>query len=224
MENMNVYNTVKEKLVLKEYGRNVQNLVKYLNSIEDKEERGKKAATLTEIMKQINSNIKDTPEVEQKLWDDIHIISDFELDVEGTFPKPDKEVVYKKPQKVEYNTNEITFKHFGRNIELFVDKACTLEDPEEREAAIIHIGKLMKTFFYSYNRDVIDDKVVYQNIRRLSNNKLEIDLEKVKEANLFEPQRKERRSEYRDNRDKRSNDNKNRNKNNRRNFKRGGRN
>lgn len=220
---MNEYNTQKEKLILKEYGRNVQNLVKYLNSIEDKEERNSKSETLSHIMKQINVNIKDAPEMEQKLWDDIHIISDFSLDVEGKFPKPDKEVVYKKPNKVDYNTNEITFRHFGRNIELFVEKAVELEDPEEKEAAIIHIGKLMKTFFYSYNRDVIDDKVIYQNIRRLSGNKLEIDMEKVTEGNLFEPQRKERRPEHRDNH-RRSNDNKYRNNkgnNNRRNFKRG---
>ena len=226
---MNVYNTQKEKLILKEYGRNVQNLVKHLNSIEDQEERNSKSETLSHIMKQINVNIKDAPEMEQKLWDDIHIISDFSLEVEGKFPKPDREVVYKKPNKVEYNTNEITFRHFGRNIELFVEKAIALEDPEEKESAIVHIGKLMKTFFYSYNRDVIDDKVIYQNIKKLSGNKLEIDMEKVTEMNLFEPQRKERRPDRPESREgaRRPNDNKNRNSNNkggsnnRRNFKRG---
>ena len=226
---MNDYNTVKERLILKEYGRNIQNLVKHLNSIEDKEERNSKSQTLTYIMKQINTNIKDAPEVEQKLWDDIHIISDFTLEVEGKFPTPDREVVYKKPNKVEYNRNEIKFRHFGKNIELFVEKAIALEDPEEREAAVIHIGKLMKTFFYSYSRDVIDDKVVYQNIRKLSDNKLDIDMEKVTEFNLFEPQRKERRTERPESREgtRRPSDNKNRNSNNkngssnRRNFKRG---
>ncbi len=97
---MNDYNTVKERLILKEYGRNIQMLVQHLQQIEDKEDRDKKAETLTVLMKQINPDIKDTPEVEQKLWDDIHIISDFELDVEGPFPKPDRDMVYKKPQRV----------------------------------------------------------------------------------------------------------------------------
>ena len=192
---MNNYNTVREKLRLREYGRNIQMLVEHLSGIEDKEDRNKKAHTMVELMKQINPAIKDTPEIAQKIWDDMHIISEFNLDVEGPFPAPEKEVLDKKPEKMVYNSNEITFKHFGRNIELLVNKAITLEDKEEQEAAIIHIGKLMKTFFYSYNRDNIEDDVVYQNIRRLSENRLDIDLEKVKEGNLFEPQRKEKRND-----------------------------
>lgn len=209
------YNTIREKVTLKEYGRNVQDLIATLANIEDKEERSKKAATLVELMKQINPAMQNTPEVEQKLWDDLHIMSDFKADIDGPFPTPNKEILEKKPEKMAYLNNEITFRHFGRNIELLVDKAITLEDAEEQEAAIIHIGKLMKTFIYSYNRDNIEDEVVYKNIQRLSNNKLEIDLEKVKAGNLFEPIRKERRNDRdnggdrndrnRNNRNKRSN-------------------
>ena len=113
---MHVYNTVKERLILKEYGRNVQQLVQHIEKIEDKDERNQKAETLTQLMRQINPTIKDTPEVEQKLWDDIHIISDFVLEIDGPFPKPEREVLHKKPNRVAYNTNKITFKHFGRNI------------------------------------------------------------------------------------------------------------
>ena len=214
---MTDYNTVKERLKLKEYGRNIQMLVQHLETIEDKEERTKKAETLTILMKQLNPDIKDTPEIEHKLWDDIHIISDFNLDVEGPYDKPEEEILTKKPNRVAYNTNEITFKHFGKNIELLVDKAVTLEDPEEKEAAVIHIGKLMKTFFYSYNKDVIDNNVVYNNIRKLSNNQLDIDMDKVNEGNLFEPQRKEGRREL----DNRSGGGEPRNRNRgKRNFKR----
>lgn len=210
---MHDYNTIQDKLILKEYGRNVQMLVQHLNTIEDKEERDKKATTLVELMRQLNPAIKDTPEIAQKIWDDIHIISDFSLEVESPFPTPDRELIEKKPDKVPYVSNEIVFKHFGRNIELLVDKAITLEDAEEQEAAIIHIGKLMKTFFSSYNKDVMEDDVVYANIRRLSKNRLDIDMAKVKEGNLFEPQRRERRNDRYD----RSGDNRNnRNKNNNR--------
>lgn len=189
------YNTVRDKLTLKEYGRNVQDLVAHLATIENKEERSQKAAVMVELMKQINPAMQNTPEVEQKLWDDLHIISNFTLDIDGPYPTPSKEILEKKPEKMNYLTNEITFRHFGRNIELLVDKAITLEDPEEQEAAIIHIGKLMKTFIYSYNRDNIEDDVIYLNIRKLSGNKLDIDMEKVKAGNLFEPIRKEKRNE-----------------------------
>ncbi len=192
---MHDYNTVQEKLTLREYGRNIQMLVQHLKTIEDPKEKSKKAETLVELMRQLNPAIRDTPEIAQKIWDDLHIISEFELEVEGPFPKPDSTLITKKPEKVPYQTNEIVFKHFGRNIELLVDKAITLEDKEEQEAAIIHIGKLMKTFFSSYNKDVMEDDVVYANIRQLSKNQLDIDMVKVKEGNLFEPQKKDRRND-----------------------------
>lgn len=190
---MTEYNTVQEKLVLKEYGRNVQKLVKFLNTIEDREDRNKKSETLIELMKLINPNIKDTPEVAQKLWDDLHIISDFDIDVDGPFPKPDRAVLDKKPQKVEYTKNGIRFKHYGRNIELLIQRAIEVEDLEEKESAIVHIGKLMKTFFYSYNKDIIADEAVMSHITELSKGQLTIDMDKVKEFNLFEPQKKDRR-------------------------------
>lgn len=209
------YNTIRTGVTLKEYGRNVQDLVAHLNTIEDKEERSKKAATLVELMKQINPAMQNTPEVEQKLWDDLHIISDFKVDIDGPFPTPNREILEKKPEKMVYSTNDITFRHFGRNIELLVDKAITLEDAEEQEAAIIHIGKLMKTFIYSYNRDNIEDEVIYKNIRKLSNNKLDIDMEKVTAGNLFEPIRKERRND-RDNNDRTDRNDRNRNSKNKR--------
>ena len=193
-QRMHDYNTVQDELILKEYGRNVQKLVRYLKTIEDPADRSKKAEVLVELMRQINPSIKDTPEIAQKLWDDLHIIAEFELDVEGPFPKPDKDIIFKKPKKVPYSTNEIVFKHFGRNIELLVDKAVAMEDAEEQEAAIIHIGKLMKTFFSSYNKDVMEDDVVYTNIQKLSDGKLTINMEKVKEFNLFEPQKKDSRN------------------------------
>lgn len=191
---MHTYNTLESQVVLKEYGRNVQKLVEHLKTIEDKEERNQKASTLVDLMRQINPSVKDTPEATQKLWDDLHIISDFSLEIDGPFPTPEREILYKKPDRVPYATNSITFKHFGLNIELLIAKAITMEDAEEQEAAIIHIGKLMKTFFYSYNKDIMEDDVVFANIRKLSKNKLTIDMEKVKEGNLFEPQKRESRS------------------------------
>ncbi|MCV9387527.1 DUF4290 domain-containing protein [Reichenbachiella ulvae] len=210
---MHDYNTVQEHLILKEYGRNVQKLVDHLLTIEDKEERNKKAQTMVELMKQINPTAKETTETNQKIWDDMHIISGFKLDIEGPFPTPDKAILDKKPDRVPYSANDITFRHFGKNIELLIDKAITLEDAEEKEAAIIHIGKLMKTFFYSYNQDTMEDDVVYTNIRKLSKNQLDIDMEKVKAGNLFEPQKREKRSNRRahNNNNRRNNNNNNNN-------------
>ncbi len=182
------YNTDKVELKLREYGRNVQKLVDHILTIEDKETRNRQAATLVGLMKQINPNIKEGAEYEQKVWDDLFIISNFELDVESPYPIPDKTILGRKPDIVKYNSNNIRYKHYGRNMELMVQKAIEAEDPEEKEAGIVHIGKLMKTFFNVWNKDNIDDDLIIQNIKELSKGKLTIDPEKVKELGLFEVQ------------------------------------
>ena len=180
------YNTSREHILLKEYGRNIQNLTAYLRTIEDKEKRNQAAATLVELMKMITPAHKDNPDTDQKFWDDLYIMSGFNLEIEGPFPMPEPEILNKKPQKVGYADNDIRYKHYGKNIELMIKKATELETAEERESAVIYIGKLMKSFFNSWNQDNIDDKVILKHIEELSKGQLTIDLEKVTDENLFE--------------------------------------
>lgn len=182
----------KNPLVLREYGRNVQKLVNYVKTIEDKEKRTRFAETLVDLMKMINPNTKDYPEYTQKVWDDLYIMAGFELEVDGPFPMPEKSILGRKPRKMEYNTHNVRFKHYGKNVELMIQKALALEDAEEREAAVISIGKLMKTFQIAWNRDNVDDEVILQNIEQMSKGELTIGIDKVKEANLFDPLIKER--------------------------------
>lgn len=181
-----IYNTSQEKIVLKEYGRNIQNIVEHLKTIEDRDKRSEMANVTIELMKQIAPAVKETIETNQKLWDDLYIISNFELDVDCPFPTPSPEILDKKPDRMPYANNRIKYKHYGLNLELLVQEALKKEDPEEREAAIIYIGKLMKSFYASWNKDGIEDIVIVENIRAISNGKLTIELEKVQEGNLFE--------------------------------------
>ena len=191
---MNNYNTTKPALILKEYGRNMQMLVEHIMTIEDKEKRSESAHVLIELMKLINPAVRDSQETGQKLWDDLYIMSDFELDVEGPFPKPEREILNKKPERLGYKNTEIRFKHYGRNIQLLIKKAMTLEDPEDKESAVIHIGRLMKSFQNTWNRDNVEDVTILKNIQKMSNGDLTIDIEKVKADNLFDSMIKERRS------------------------------
>lgn len=190
---MNDYNTSRSYLILKEYGRNVQKLVEYLSTIEDIEKRTKYAHTLIELMKQLTPVHKDNADSPQKLWDDLYIMSDFKLDINGPYPKPEREVLEKKPDKIEYTYHNIKYRHYGKNIELLIDKAIAIEDPEDKEGAIVYIGKLMKSFYGTWNNDYIEDDVILKQIRELSNGKLDIDLQKVKDGNLFELLYKEKR-------------------------------
>ena len=185
------YNTQRPHLRLREYGRNVQNLINHLKTIEDKEERNKKATMLVELMKSINPDLnKDLTEYDQKIWDDLFIISNFELDVEGPFPKPDAAILEKKPQRLNYYSNEIKFRHYGRGVEMLINKVVEMEDEKEREGAVVTIGRLMKSFFQVWNKDNIEDEQVLKNIQQLSGGKLNIDIEKVKELGLFDSERK----------------------------------
>ena len=190
---MNDYNTGRPHLILKEYGRNVQKLVDFLSTIEDKEKRTKYAYTLIDLMRQITPSHKDNADSPQKLWDDLYIMSNFKLDIDGPYPMPDRDVLERKPDKVAYQNNNIKYRHYGKNIELLIDKAINSENEEDKEAAIVYLGKLMKSFYATWNKDYIEDDVLIKQINSMSGGKLNIDLEKVKEGNLFETLYKEKK-------------------------------
>jgi len=164
---MNEYNTGREHLILKEYGRNVQKLVDYLSTIEDKEKRTKYAHTLIELMRQITPSHKDNADSPQKLWDDLYIMANFKLDIDGPYPKPEADILERKPDKVAYQYNRIKYRHYGKNLELLIDKAVNMEYPEEKEAAIIYLGKLMTSFYATCNNDYIEDDVLVKKINEM---------------------------------------------------------
>jgi hypothetical protein len=190
--NIGFYNTQKEAVILKEYGRNIQMLAKYLNTIDDREKRNQTAKTLIELMKQINPSVRETTEDSQKLWDDLFIMSDFELDIDSPFPKPERSILNRKPLPISYRDKNIMYKHYGLNIQLLVEKTVTIENEEDREAAVIYIGRLIKSFSNLWNKENLDDDSVMENIHHLSGGKLKIDMEKVRENNLFDSLTKEK--------------------------------
>ncbi|PZX60271.1 uncharacterized protein DUF4290 [Algoriphagus ratkowskyi] len=169
---------------MKEYGKNIQRLVDYITAIEDRDKRTQSAYTVIEIIKQLNPTVKQ--ETDQKLWDDLFIMTDFKLDVDAPFPMPEAELLGKKPLPIGYPKGEVRFKHYGRNIEKLIEGAILLEDDEEQESAIIFIGQLMRSFHSTWNRENFDDAIILDDIKTLSKGKLHIDLEKVKENGLFE--------------------------------------
>ena len=190
---LNEYNTVRDPLVLKEYGRNVQKLVDYVQSLDDQEKKNKYAHALVELMKQINPIMRDfSAEENQKPWDDLFIISNFKLEVDSPFPKPEPSILAARPHPMAFNSRIAKFKHYGYNVELLVQKAIAIEDPEEKEAAVIYIGRLMRSFSNIWNKENTDEEVIITNIKKLSKNQLDIDVDKVKQNNLFQPFYKER--------------------------------
>ena len=196
---------------MKEYGSSVQKLVNYILTIADEEQRTKYAYLMVEVMKQIHPNMKDnTQDYTKKLWDDLYIMADFNLDVDNPFTTPDRTILFKKPRKMEYPQNDVRFRHYGKNIEKLVKEAVKKDDPKELEEAAIYLGKLMKTFYGAWNKETIDDSVIVKDLAILSQGKLVLNLDKVREENLFEKLYREQRKPSRpqgggDNRNPRGN-------------------
>ena len=187
------YNTTREKLVLREYGRNFHKLIDHVKKIKEKEKRTKLSKLIVKLMNMAHPELKNQNEIEQKLWDDLHIMSNFELDVNSPYPIPEVDKL-KGIERLEYPKNVIKFRHYGKKIELLIEEACKIKDSKEKESAIIHIGKIMKSFFGMWNKETIDNQVIIDNIKELSNGKLDIDIKKVEELNLFYKNTRERGS------------------------------
>ena len=187
------YNTTREKLVLREYGRNFHKLIEHVKKIKEKEKRTNLSKLIVKLMNMAHPELKNQNEIEQKLWDDLHIMSNFELDVNSPYPIPEVDKL-KGIERLEYPKNVIRFRHYGKKIELLIEEACKIKDSKEKESAIIHIGKIMKSFFGMWNKETIDNKVIIDNIKELSNGKLDIDIKKVEELNLFYKNTRERGS------------------------------
>jgi hypothetical protein len=187
------YNTQRPDIILKEYGRNVQKLVEYIRAQPDKDKRTELSYTLIELIKQLNPSIKEQGDDSQRLWDDFYIIADFELDVNSPYPVPERAVIFRKPDRVDYPQQNVRFKHYGKNIEKLVKEALKLENDQEREDAIIYLGKLMKTFYSNWNKETLDDSVILKDIQAMSGGALNMTIEKVRDENLFEKLYKERK-------------------------------
>ena len=185
---MHHYNSVLPPLTLREYGRNIQMLADHLGTIEDREKRTKYAYTLVELMRQLNPSnaVRDPEETTQKTWDDLFIMTDFTLDVDAPFPPPAEDILTKKPERLSYNKESARYKHYGHNVEKLIALASEIEDEEERRGAIIYLGKLMKTFYTTWNRDNVDDSTIVDHLRSMSRGKLVIPVEEVKAKNLFD--------------------------------------
>jgi len=169
------YNTSRRGLVLPEYGRNIQRMVNYVKTIEDSEERNRLAKAIIQIMGTMNPHLRDVADFKHKLWDHLAIIADFELDVESPYPKPSREEIYQKPVRMKYlHSDDIRFKHYGRVLEEMIAKAITFEEGEEKNYLIEVILNQIKKSFLTWNRDSVNDELIFHDLMILSKNRLKI--------------------------------------------------
>ena len=181
------YNTSREPMRLRQFGRNVQNLAAFVSNMETKEDRTKYAEALVEMMKQIVPSAKANLETNQLLWDDLHILTDFKLDIDSPFPMPEKKMIDRKPDKVSYSSGISKFRHYGSNVVFMIEEVKKIEDAELKEAAVFHLARLMKSFHNTWNKETPDNTLIAKNIEILSGGELKLNLEKAIKLDLLDP-------------------------------------
>lgn len=157
-----------------EYGRNIQQLVEHCKSIPNKEERNEMALAIVEFMGQRNPHLRDEENYKHKLWDHLYILADYDLDVDAPYPFPTREEMAMKPHKMDYPSLDNEYKFYGKSILQLIDKAITLEDSEEKEALIQVIANNMKKSYNVYNKEHVQDEVIFRHLKELSNERLDI--------------------------------------------------
>ncbi len=168
------YNTQRSKIIISEYGRNIQKMIDHAITIEDRTQRNLNAQTIVKVMGQVNSQYKDSEDFIEKLWDHLFIMSDYKLDVDPPFHIPEKEKIQEKPKKVEYPDKNIKYRHYGHAIQRFITKASKMEEGEEKDSFTYYIANMMKKNFLLYNRETVDDELIHKHLEELSNGELKI--------------------------------------------------
>ena len=171
------YNSQQEKLVLPEYGRNVQQMVDYCVTIPDKEERTRCAYTIVQIMGNLFPQLRDTEDFKHKLWDHLAIMSDFKLDIDFPFDIIKKENLITSPEPVKYKLEPIMFRHYGKIIERMIDAACEYPEGEEKDALISLIANHMKKLIFSINKDGVEDEKILKDLYIYSKGRIKLDAE-----------------------------------------------
>lgn len=168
------YNSEREKLIIPEYGRHIQKLVNHCIELEDREMRNTMAEAIVHVMGNMQPHLRDVPDFQHKLWDQLFIMSDYRLDVDTPYPKPEREVLQAKPEPLSYPRSASKYRFYGNNIQIMIDTALTWEEGEMKEALVYAIANHMKKCYLNWNKDTVDDDVILSHLDELSGGKLSL--------------------------------------------------
>ena len=169
-----LYNTERVKLYIPEYGRNVQKMVDYLKTIEDRQKRNEQAKAVIKVMEILNPAVHLQENYEQKLWDHLFIISGFDLDVDAPYPMPAPESLQERPLPVPIQKKPIKANHYGRNIESIIDLIAEQEEGEVKTSMIRSLAIYMRQQYLIWNKDTVSDETIFQDIEKLSDGRVKV--------------------------------------------------
>ncbi|MGB5981157.1 MAG: DUF4290 domain-containing protein [Nonlabens sp.] len=213
------YNTERNQLSIPEYGRHIQKLVEHCKELPSKEERNKMANAIVGVMGNLNPHLRDIEDFQHKLWDQLFVIADFDLDVDSPYPKPDPEELNAHPDRMPYPQKQPRYRFYGNNIQGMIDVALGWEKGEKREALTFIIANHMKKSFLNWNKDSVDDSVIFKHLFEMSNGEINLaakDEDLLESKSLIYRNTNTHRSKNNNNRRNSGKKNNNRNNNNRR--------
>jgi hypothetical protein len=167
------YNTERNYLGMREYGRHVQKMVEYLLTIEDREKRQQQTQSVIELMGFLNPHLKNVEDFRHKLWDHLFFISDFKLDVDSPYPIPQRETYKQKPDPLPYPKRHPKYAHLGKNLEVVIDKALREEDPEKKAGFSHAIAYYMKLAYSNWHKELVHDDTIRAELNNITGGQLE---------------------------------------------------
>lgn len=168
------YNSKFKQLVMPEYGRNIQNMVDYTMSIQDREERQQAAQTIIDVMGNLYPYLRDVADFKHKLWDHLAIMTDFQLDIDYPYELPTKSLLTSKPNKIPYNSGKIKYRHYGYVVQMMIQRAAEYEEGPEKDSLIQMIADHMKKCYLTWNKETVDDEKVMADFIELSKGKIDV--------------------------------------------------
>ncbi|MDR2476118.1 MAG: DUF4290 domain-containing protein [Bacteroidales bacterium] len=176
------YNTQQKTLVLPEYGRNIQNMVDYAVTVENRTERQRCAESIINIMGNLFPYLRDVNDFRHKLWDHLAIMSDFQLDIDYPYEIMKKENLYTRPETVPYKTGNITYRYYGRNLEDMIQKLGDFSDEnkKEKDALTSLLANHMKKSFLTWNKETVDDSKIFKDLCELSQGRVKVEQDFLK--------------------------------------------
>lgn len=171
------YNTQRKPMAIPEYGRHIHILVDFCKQLEDRDERNRMARGIIDVMGNFQPHLRDVADFKHKLWDQLFIMADFDLDVDSPYEIPVKTVLNKKPKKLPYPKLASKYRYYGNNIQTMIDLAVTWEDSEVKDQLVYTIANHMKKCYLLWNKDTVTDDIIAEHLLELSDNKLSLKLD-----------------------------------------------
>lgn len=168
------YNTQRKKLLMPEYGRNVQRMIEQVMQIPDKEKRNEQIRAVASVMGILNPQLRDLSDFKHKLWDHVQIISDFQLDIDSPYPLPTREILNRKPQPIPLEEQPLEVMHYGRNIQNMIVAIGEHEEGEVKDAMVRSLAHYMRQQYLIWNKDSVSEELIFRDIERMSGGKIRI--------------------------------------------------